>query len=103
MWAVTLPSATDTAKDPTLDVPGGYFVAYPNPTTSTLTLAYELSTPSPVRIELIDLLGRVVRVVEQGASGDRVELSTEGLGAGVYVARLTAGSVRESRTITVVR
>lgn len=103
VWAVTLPQSTDTAADPLPEVPLVHLDAYPNPTAGALTLAYRLPTPSEVRIELIDVLGRVVRTVVQPADGDRVELSTDGLGAGVYVVRLTAGTARVSRTITVVR
>lgn len=103
VWAVTLPRATDTATEPEIEAPVVHLDAYPNPAVGALTLAYRLPAPSEVRVELIDVLGRVVRTVTQPAGRGRVELSTDGLGAGVYVARLTAGTIRASRTVTVVR
>jgi hypothetical protein len=103
VWAVTLPRATDTASDQKPEMPTVHLDAYPNPTADVLTLTYRLPAPSAVRIELIDMLGRVVWTVAQQAGGGRIELSTDGLGAGVYVVRLTAGAFRASRTITVVR
>lgn len=103
VWAVTLPRASDTASDPAVVAPAVHLEAYPNPTGGALTLAYSLPAPSEVRFELVDVLGRVVRTVSRRASESRVEISTEGLGAGIYVVRLTAGTVHASRTITVVR
>lgn len=102
VWAVTLPRRDATP------VEGGPEVAtslevYPNPTAGNLSLAYRLPTPSAVRVDLVDALGRVVRTAEPPADAGRLDLSTEGLGAGVYVVRLTAGDVRATRTVTVLR
>ncbi len=101
VWAVTLPRASETSADPAFGAPAARLDAYPNPAGGTITLAYTLPTPSEVRIELVDMLGRVVRSVRQRSGEGRVVLTTEGLGAGIYVARLTAGAMRQSRTITV--
>ena len=103
VWAVTLPSASGTASAPEVEVATAHLSAYPNPAAGTFTLAYELPAPSEVQIELVDLLGRVVRTVKERAGEGHVVLSTEGLAPGVYVARLTAGTIRESKTVTVVR
>jgi hypothetical protein len=103
VWAVTLPRSTDTASEQGAEVVAAHFTVYPNPTSGALTLAYRLGAPSEVRIEVFDVLGRVVRTEERRAGEGRVVVPTEGLGAGVYVARLTAGGVHETRTFTVTR
>ena len=75
--------------------------AYPNPFGRHTTLAYELAHPGWVRLAVYDALGR--RVVQlpaqyQPAGAQKVDLNSESLGAGVYVARLesqgTTASIR---------
>ncbi len=103
VWAVTFPEDPETSSAPQIEVPTVHLDAYPNPTAGALTLVFRLPAPSDVQIELVDVLGRVVRTINRRAGTSQVVVSTEGLGAGIYVARLTAGTTRASRTITVVR
>ena len=65
--------------------------AYPNPATDALTVAAELATAGPVRVELLDVLGRPVRqqTLTAPAGPLRQTLDLRGLAAGVYVLRLT--------------
>ncbi|PAP75028.1 T9SS type A sorting domain-containing protein [Rubrivirga marina] len=84
-------------------VRGPYLDAFPNPTAGNLTLEYSVPQAAEVRVELVDALGRVVRTAERPANAGRLDVSTDGLSAGVYVVRLTAGDVRRSRTVTVLR
>ena len=102
VWAVRLPTDFNTAAEPDPEAVAS-FTAYPNPAVGELTLSYRLSTPSAVRAEMVDALGRVVRTVDQAPGLNRLAVSTEGLGAGVYVVRLTAGDVQATRTVTVLR
>ena len=102
VWAVTLPQEGGTAAEPVAQAPVS-FEAYPNPTAGALTLAVGLATPAEARIDLVDMLGRVVRTVHLRSGEARAELPTDGLDAGVYVARLTASEVRATRTVTVLR
>ena len=100
VWAVQLPR-DGVSNEPDVQAPS--FAVYPNPTAGRLTLEYQTPRPTEVRIEVIDALGRVVRTAEQAAGLDRLDLSTEGLEAGVYVVRLDADGARAVQTVTVLR
>ena len=65
--------------------------AYPNPATDVLTVALDLPAAGPVRVELLDGLGRAVRhqVLAAPAGPLRQQLDLRGLAPGLYVLRLT--------------
>ena len=101
VFAVRLPRAGTSAEgDPeaaaSLDV-------FPNPTSGPITLQYQTAVAAEVRIEMVDALGRTVRTLDAAPGTGRVEIPTDGLSAGVYVVRMTAGSAQMSRTVTVLR
>ncbi len=78
---------------------------FPNPFGNRTTLAYDMSAPGHVTLEVFDLLGRVVRTVEDGPRGAgrrEVEIDANGLPSGIYFVRLTAGNVSKSRSISVI-
>jgi hypothetical protein len=84
----------------------------PNPLSSATVIRYELALPSPVEIEIFDLAGRSLRVLESSPekSAGRHEVVWDGLTdegqsvpSGVYFYRLRSGSVIESRKMVVVR
>ncbi|HEX9950266.1 MAG TPA: T9SS type A sorting domain-containing protein [Rubricoccaceae bacterium] len=80
--------------------------AVPNPSRNATTLAFHLDAAGPVRLTLIDALGRTVAVLHDGelAAGEQTaRVDTSRLPAGVYVARLDAGGRVETRRLTVVR
>jgi hypothetical protein len=90
-------------SDPTwIDVPSSLRFALhgvsPNPSSSEATLTFSLARAEPVRIEIVDVQGRIVLVVDPGiAEPGRHAVRLAGsrrLGAGVYVVRLVqAGEV----------
>ncbi|MDB5235588.1 MAG: Conserved repeat protein/Por secretion system C-terminal sorting [Hymenobacter sp.] len=65
--------------------------AYPNPATDAVTIAADLATGGPVRLELLDVLGRPVRqqTLMAPAGALRQTLDLRGLALGVYVLRIT--------------
>ncbi|MCH7640112.1 MAG: T9SS type A sorting domain-containing protein [Bacteroidetes bacterium] len=72
--------------------------AYPNPFNPSTTIAYALPEAGPIRLEVFDTLGRVVRILidEERAAGEHsVSFDASGLASGAYLYRLTspAGSV----------
>ena len=78
----------------------------PNPFGARATLAYDLPEPGPVRLALLDVLGREVAVVvdaDRAAGRHEAALDAAGLPAGVYVVRLEAGAERLTRTVTRLR
>ena len=71
----------------------------PNPFNPSTTLAYEVSTPGPVRLQVYDLRGRLVATLVDGhvAAGRHAarwsgrDGNGRDVSSGVYVARLLAG------------
>lgn len=99
--------ASEVANEPK-DRPSATLSAsvYPNPATSSTTLAYTLRRTTMVRADLVDALGRVRwrnRVGTQGAGSHRLSVPTERLPIGVYVLRLQTEDEQVVRRVTVAR
>lgn len=78
----------------------------PNPVHGTARVGYRLSVRSTVRLELVDLLGQVVRTLADGVhepGRESVEFDTGSLPTGVYFCRLTAGPEVRMQGVRVVR
>jgi len=78
----------------------------PNPARGFVRLAYRTPQAGPVRLDVVDVLGRLVAVVEDGerASGNHaVTFDASQVPAGVYVLRLRVAGVTRTQPITVVR
>ena len=79
---------------------------FPNPFSSSCTVCFKLDEPSHVDLSVYDLSGRLVDVVsdEYVPSGMHSRhMDGSGFSSGVYLIRLTAGGVSESRRCVVVR
>ena len=79
---------------------------YPNPFRSATTLRFDLLFPAWVSLEIVDPSGRTVatpikRPMEAG--NHAVQFYAAGLSSGVYLARLSAGSVTVTRTMVIRR
>ena len=88
------------------DLPGGVRLARPapNPFTGSLTLRYEVPSPTPLRLSVYDALGRAVAVLFDGtAEAGQHEATLDGaaLAPGVYFVRLAVPG--GSRTLTITR
>nr|AWJ66354.1 hypothetical protein [uncultured bacterium] len=80
--------------------------AYPNPFNPSTQLRFSLDADGPARLAVYDALGREVTVLVQGTlpSGDHaIAFNAEGLPSGLYLARLTAGTRSQVRTLTLAR
>ena len=78
----------------------------PNPVRDRTRLVYTLHEPAPVRLGVVDALGREVAVVDEGVRGPgrhTAEIDASGWSPGLYVVRLTAGREVWSRRLTVTR
>ena len=85
---------------------GALLAPAPNPAAGWTTLRYSLAEPGPVRLAVVDLLGREVAVLAEGAQPagrHEARLDAGRLAPGVYVVRLTAGLAVEARRLTVAR
>jgi hypothetical protein len=69
------------------------FSLFPNPTTDRLVISF--SEPVRVRtmVDIIDLTGKVVRKFDAEPGQSKLEIDNIGLVNGVYVVRLTSGSI----------
>jgi hypothetical protein len=80
---------------------------FPNPARGAMRAQYALAAPQSVTLELVDLLGRCVRLAEVGpqpAGTYDVRFDLGGLRAGLYVLRLRGDAGAEAaRRIVVVR
>jgi hypothetical protein len=79
---------------------------YPNPFNPTTVLSYQLAAAGHVTLAVYDLLGRQVAVLVNGeiaAGAHRAEFNAAGLPSGIYVARMQAGGISESRKMVLMR
>ena len=79
---------------------------YPNPTSGVVSIALTLDAPVDASVEVYDVLGREVVVLQEGslnAGHHALSFDAVGLPAGVYVVRFVAGDAVKTRRITVVR
>ncbi|MEM0963457.1 MAG: T9SS type A sorting domain-containing protein, partial [Bacteroidota bacterium] len=80
-------------------------VPAPNPSSGTAVVRYSLASGGPARLTVVDLLGREVAVLADGAlpAGEaRAEIAASQLAPGVYVIRLEAtGEVHTQRAVVV--
>lgn len=101
---------------PDLAGPGHRFGgAYPNPFNPTTRLVFSIAPDvpaQPARLEIVDLRGRVVKVlvseiVSQGRDYEAVwngrDASGLPVGSGVYMARLRVGQWQATRALTLVK
>jgi leucyl aminopeptidase len=79
---------------------------YPNPFNSSTTIPYDLMEESEVRLEIFDLLGRRVALLEEGtASAGRHQAYWDAgaVSSGVYLARLSWPTGSSTRRVLLVR
>jgi len=99
---------TPTAVEETR-VPASFALVsiYPNPTRTVATVAYRISQPAPVTVEVFDVLGRRVwsdKQPVQSIGQYAYRLNLETWPNGTYFVRLsTAGGVPSVRAVTVIR
>ncbi len=78
---------------------------YPNPFSDRTTVAFSLSGPSEVRLEIFDVAGRRVRTAGAGmraAGRHEVVVQRDGLPAGVYYLRLQIGDATLTGRIVII-
>ena len=69
---------------------------FPNPMTTTSNISYTLLEKGEVLVELVDIQGRVLEILDQGARSEGlqiIEFNASDLAAGTYAIRLTVEGV----------
>ena len=80
--------------------------AFPNPFAASTTLAFDLPTPADVTVSIYDVLGRRVETLLSGpmaAGTHHAAWAPAGLPSGLYVVRLEAGDVMQTRRLVLAR
>ncbi len=105
--AYRLGPAAVAAEPGAAEVPALEVSTYPNPFTSSLTVAFVLAKPGEVRLAVYDVLGRKVGMLDEGwrpAGEHRMQFAGDHLPGGVYLVRLeTDGRRSATRRIVLLR
>lgn len=78
----------------------------PNPVQTTTSIAFSVPEPTPVRVELYNVLGqRVATLVDDDYTRGThsVDVNASGYASGVYFYRIEAGDFRKTRKMTIIR
>jgi len=79
---------------------------YPNPFNAQTTIQYSLADPSPVTIEIFDILGRKIATLDEEAktAGNyQVVWDASDRASGIYFYRIKAGDKAETKKVTLLR
>jgi aldose sugar dehydrogenase len=82
------------------------FQNYPNPFNPHTRIRYALSENSHVRLEIIDVMGRRVALLadeEQEAGWYEIPIDASHLASGLYLYRLQAGAMSETKVMTIMK
>jgi len=80
------------------------FRVYPNPATDRVTFDYTLASSENVVIEMVDMVGNIVRVQNLGnmsAGANQSQISLDGIAAGIYMVNFKAGNSVSVSKLTV--
>ncbi len=100
--------AIATAAEDEAALPEGFTLApnHPNPFNPATTIRYALPEAAEVRLTVYDALGREVKRLVDGlrvAGEHEVVFEGQGLPSGVYMYRLTAGGVTQTRRMVLMK
>ena len=92
--AIMVPAASLAGGDQAFSIPMRGYSVSPNPFWGETVVTFELGKPLPVRVKVLDMLGREIATVAEGFyERGRHDLVLQGdrIASGVYLCRLTAG------------
>jgi hypothetical protein len=101
-------SLTTTAADDPINIPSEFALDqnYPNPFNARTTISYILPAESKVRVEVADILGRIVDVLvddRQAAGRHQVTWNADSMPSGVYFYRIKAGDFSQARKMMLLK
>ncbi|MEZ4890078.1 MAG: T9SS type A sorting domain-containing protein [Crocinitomicaceae bacterium] len=68
---------------------------FPNPTSDEITIAFPTPVDQPVKIDLMDGTGRLIRTLTKNVQQQEVELSLADLPAGCYLLKMNEYQVHQ--------
>jgi hypothetical protein len=107
IWLTPIVSAAGDAPAPLTELRGNH----PNPFNPSTTIEYVLGAAGPVRLEVFDAAGRHVRTLvdrteakgDHAVAFDGLDDRGQRLASGVYLYRLQAGSVTQTRKMVLLK
>lgn len=102
------PLGVTDVRTQSLDTPRSFALGqnYPNPFNPSTMITVRNTTRDHMRLVVYDILGREVAILMDGvqeAGIHDVRFDASGLASGVYIARLSAGTVQLTREMMLVR
>jgi len=79
---------------------------YPNPTSSTANITFDLKSASDVTVEIVDAVGHIVNTIptqKMNAGAQKISVSTANLANGIYNVKVTTEAGSVSKRLTVVK
>ncbi|MBU0984977.1 MAG: T9SS type A sorting domain-containing protein [candidate division Zixibacteria bacterium] len=106
--SVVLDLTITDVDDPDNLLPGSFalYQNYPNPFNPTTTIAFNLSSSADVRLDIIDILGRIVESRDLGilsAGEQRIAFDGSDLASGVYFYRVQADAHAQVRKMILLK
>ncbi len=108
VWLVDWGVASDVLSDQSEELPSAFRLAqnYPNPFNPGTTIEFTLDHPARVNLEILNMLGQIVRVVvddNRAAGTHRVPFDATGLASGMYLYRLSSPGGIETRKMVLLK
>ena len=106
--SVNLYRTLTDVENPLATLPGAFTLEqnYPNPFNPATTIAFNLAVGSKARLDIIDILGRVVDSRDLGrlsAGPGQIEYDASGMASGVYLYRLSTDTGAQSRKMILLK
>jgi ELWxxDGT repeat protein len=98
VWAFNMPGLTlESSAVPAIEAE-----VYPNPSDGRFTLALRQDVTNGLRLDFIDIQGRLVKQMEfEPGTGRKLDLDLSHVGKGIYLMRLTDGEAVSMKRIIV--
>jgi aminopeptidase N len=80
------------------------FQNYPNPVQNQTRISFELTQPSDIKLEIINIMGEIVRsfsLISQQQGINSVDVDCSGLPSGIYYYRLQAGETVKTKKMLI--
>jgi len=80
--------------------------AYPNPFNPSTVIPFQMGAASVVKIQVFDMLGRNVATLVDDvmpAGNHTVRFDGSGLSSGVYMVRMVASGLQQTRSVTLIK
>lgn len=108
IWVAKLAAENTGTEEEIAGLPGNISLCqnYPNPFNSSTAISFSLPEPENITLAIYDLLGRKITVLAKGyfgAGSHKITFNAENLTSGVYFYDLNAGSIKQTKTMILLK